>query len=177
MHETVMNFGSSLTDDLVRGKRVLEVGSYNVNGSIRDRIEPLRPACYVGVDISEGPGVDIVCSAVELKSRFGENSFDVIITTEMLEHAEDWKSAINNMKSCLAIGGYILLTTRSAGFPYHNPPDHWRFEHADMVRIFSDFDTINLAKDPQVPGVLYFGRKISDTTTDLQGVDVARVII
>ncbi len=175
MHETVMNFGSSLTGALVRGKRVLEVGSYNVNGSIRDRIGPLGPARYVGVDISEGPGVDMVCSAVELENRFGKNSFDIIVSTEMLEHAADWKLSIVNMKSCLVVGGYMLLTTRSAGFGYHNPPDHWRFEYSDMARIFADFETINLCKDPQVPGVFFFGRKISDTVADLTDFEVAKM--
>ena len=175
-HSSVMEFGKShMTEAVVRGRRVLEVGSYDVNGSLRGHVVDRGPAEYVGIDIAEGPGVDLVCSACEIVARFGEASFDVIVSTEMLEHAGDWRSSINNMKSCLRVGGHLLLTTRSKGFPYHNPPDHWRFEVADMAQIFSDFETIELAGDYQVPGVVYFGKKLSSDRRDLSDIDVAVV--
>lgn len=176
MHETVMNFGRGhLSLEMVRGRRVIEVGSYNVNGTIRDHISPLGPASYIGVDVSAGPGVDQVCSANELEARFGAESFDLVVSTEMLEHAADWRAAITNMKRVLRTGGYLLLTTRSAGFPYHNPPDYWRFEADHMRLIFGDFRIVEVSKDPQVPGVMIFAQKLSGALRDLSGIDVPPV--
>ena len=54
----------------------------------------------------------------------------------MLEHAEDWRAAVTGMVRILAPGGLLLLTTRSAGFPYHpHPGDHWRYSVDDMDAI------------------------------------------
>jgi hypothetical protein len=47
----------------IEGKRVLELGSYIVNGSLRDIILKFGPKEYIGVDIVPGPGVDVVCGA------------------------------------------------------------------------------------------------------------------
>ena len=46
---------------LVKGIRVIELGSRNVNGSVRPLLqEKLKPEFYVGVDAMPGPDVDVV---------------------------------------------------------------------------------------------------------------------
>ena len=54
--------GFFLNEDIAH-KRVVEVGSYVVNGSVRPLITALSPAEYIGVDFCAGPGVDVVCNA------------------------------------------------------------------------------------------------------------------
>jgi hypothetical protein len=72
------------------GKRVLEVGSKFVNGSVRPLIERFcSPRDYVGVDIEPGKYVDVVLPAEKLVNCFGPESFDVVISTELLEHVYD----------------------------------------------------------------------------------------
>ena len=138
----------------VRGRRVLEVGSFDVNGSPRALIEILKPSEYRGVDIEMGPGVDEICRAEDLVERFGPESFDLLISTEMIEHVADWKIVVSNFKRILKPGGKIIITTRSLGFPLHDyPSDHWRFEMSDMAMIFSDFESIVIESDPTSPGV------------------------
>jgi predicted SAM-dependent methyltransferase len=112
------------------GKIVLEVGSKFVNGSVRPLIERFcNPKEYIGVDLEPGKYVDLVLPAEGLTNCFGPESFDVVISTEVLEHVYDWRVVINNMKVVLKRGGYIYLTTRSYGFPYHAYPyDFWRYE-------------------------------------------------
>jgi len=93
-----------------QGKRVLEVGSKYVNGSVRPLIEKFcKPKEYIGVDIEEGKFVDIVLPAEKLVEKFGENSFDALISTEMLEHVRDWRSVVNNMKLVVRPMGYIYI--------------------------------------------------------------------
>ncbi len=72
------------------GKKVLEVGSKYVNGSVRPLIERFcHPKEYIGVDIDWGKYVDLVLPAEKLVKHFGYEHFDVVISTEMLEHVKD----------------------------------------------------------------------------------------
>lgn len=145
--------------DEVRGRSVLEMGALNVNGSVRPLVEALRPAKYVGIDVVPGPGVDVICDAGQAVERFGRASFDIVISTEMLEHVADWRPAVRAMKDVLRPGGLLLLTTRSLGFPVHHfPLDLWRFELDDVRRIFADMDVEVLEPDPADPGVLLRAR-------------------
>jgi len=98
-----------------KGKQVLEVGSKYVNGSVRPLIERFcSPAEYIGVDIEPGKYVDMVLPAKKLVQYFGEESFDVVISTELLEHVKDWRTVINNMKAVLRRTGYISQRAQGA---------------------------------------------------------------
>ena len=154
-HASCINFGiQNLTEKEIQGKRVIEVGSYNVNGSLRNIIEEMSPAEYIGVDITEGPGVDIICNADDLVKKFGENSFDIVISTEMMEHIRNWREVISNLKKLCKPNGIILITTRSYGFEYHGwPYDFWRYEVEDMKEIFSDCNIQSLEPDNLHSGV------------------------
>jgi len=58
--------GGAITVWPVRGK-VLEVGSYDVNGSVRPLFKNRqRFPSYTGIDMREGPGVDMVGVASDL---------------------------------------------------------------------------------------------------------------
>jgi len=151
---------ANLQSDEVIGRAVLEVGSLDVNGSVRSIVTVHQPARYVGVDLQEGPGVDAVCDATELVSRFGENSFDLVISTEMLEHVRDWRMVVSQIKRVVKPGGVLLVTTRSRGFPYHGfPYDFWRYEPGDVEALFSDFQSERIETDQILPGVLFKARK------------------
>ncbi len=49
--ECIMFGAQNLCKEEVAGKRVLEIGSYNVNGSLRQIVKSWGPAEYIGVDI------------------------------------------------------------------------------------------------------------------------------
>lgn len=156
----------------VAGKDVLEVGSLDVNGSVRPFVMARGPASYVGVDVVDGPGVDRVLDAVDLAATFGPDSFDVVISTEMLEHAEDWQAAIANMVAVLRPGGVLVWTTRSPGFAYHHPPDRWRYTQQAMAEILQRLllEPLVVMDDPEYPGVFckarmpkpWYGRELVD---------------
>jgi len=160
-HASCIDFvASQLSADEIEGADVLEVGSRDVNGSVRPAVEQARPASYVGVDIEEGPGVDELCDATELVSRFGAEQFDVVLSTELLEHVRDWRQAVTQMKEVLRPGGTLVITTRSRGFGVHAyPHDYWRYEPEDMQRIFGDLQIESLKRDPTRPGVFMKAQK------------------
>ena len=157
MHESVLKFCSDvIRPEDVEGKSVLEVGSANVNGSVRPQIEAMGPARYLGLDLAPGPGVDVAYpGGIETYSpEFDQKTFDLVVCLEMLEHAERWVSAFRAMAQLVAPGGALVLTCRGLGFPYHNPPDHWRFEPSDLWRaaVLSGLWPTVCQADPQVPG-------------------------
>jgi len=160
-HNSCIEFGKAqLKEEYVRGKSIIEVGSFDFNGSLRSIAEAFNPSLYVGVDIQSGPGVDQICKAEDLISKMGVNKFDVLICTELLEHVKNWKKVIHNCKHIVKPGGIVLITTRSKGYRYHGGPfDFWRYQMSDMEFIFRDFDIEVLEKDNQLPGVFLVARK------------------
>jgi SAM-dependent methyltransferase len=112
------------------------------------------------VDIEPGKYVDAVLPAEKLINCFGSESFDVVISTGLLEHVHNWRIVVNNMKTVLKRGGYIYVATRSRGFSYYAYPyDFWRYEPNDMLAIFRDFEIIRIETDWEAPGVFLKARK------------------
>jgi SAM-dependent methyltransferase len=156
MHESVMAWVGEMVAQLDLSKlSTLEVGSYNVNGSVRE----LFGGPYLGIDRAEGPGVDWVWD-IE-KGPFRNDIYDVVVSTEMLEHCVRPHLALKHMQRSLMQGGYLILTARGYGFPYHNPPDYLRY-HPEAIRILMEdagFEIVELCEDPQAPGVFAVGKK------------------
>lgn len=136
-------------------KKILDIGSRNVNGTLKHYI--VKGGCeYIGIDIENGNDVDIICDAENIIERFGKESFDIVISTETLEHIKNWKKVISNIKNVCKPNGIILITVPSKGFVKHGfPDDYWRYEIDDMKYIFSDCEIIALekAKETDEPGV------------------------
>lgn len=166
MHQSVKDFvGRSVLVKDVLGKRVLEVGSRDVNGSVRRLIQSHGPESYVGIDMLPGQGVDVVMKAEELPFRYLPGVFELLICVETLEHVEFWRAALMGCKLALAPGGVMIMTTRSPGFPLHAyPSDFWRFTVEDFRAIFADLEILALEPDPQEdhPGVFLKARKPKD---------------
>ncbi|MHC4791742.1 MAG: class I SAM-dependent methyltransferase [Planctomycetota bacterium] len=141
----------NLTAAEIKGKRIIEVGSYDVNGSFRYFVELFEPAEYIGVDIAEGPGVDIVCPAENLVNKFGNGSFDVVISTCSLEHIKEWKRAISNIKNICISNGLILIIVPSEAPLHEFPDDYWRYKKEDIKNIFSDCDILVLEELVKAP--------------------------
>lgn len=157
MNPETMAFGRRVLPDTAN-LTVLEVGSRNVNGSYRGLIEPC--AEYLGVDMIGGNGVDVVCDAADLDQATGGRQFDLVVCTEMLEHAERWADVIHNLKAAVKPGGLLVITTRSPGFPKHDyPGDWWRFTQDHMRAMFADFDILDLEDDHSEPGVFLYAQK------------------
>lgn len=95
-------------------KKVLNVGSFNVNGS--ERIFFNR-CDIVGLDIAPGEGVDVVCPAQDYDMPDGY--FDTVISCECWEHNPFYKESIINAIRMLKSGGLFLFTCATTGRPVH----------------------------------------------------------
>jgi len=62
--------------EFFKEKKVLEIGSLNINGSIRDFFENCD---YIGLDLEPGKDVDIICEGQNYDAN--DESFDVVSST------------------------------------------------------------------------------------------------
>lgn len=155
MHDSVMAWVSERVRDWgLADWATLEVGSLDVNGSVRR----LFSGPYTGLDMRDGPGVDLVGPAQSLP--FPDASFDCVVSTEMLEHDIEFWASLAEMGRVLRSGGHLLLTTRGNGFGEHNEPsDYWRFMPAAMPFLLglASSDPLDMRTDPEVPGIFMHG--------------------
>lgn len=94
------------------GKRVLDVGSRDVNGSFR---ELFTDCDYTGIDITEGKDVDVVCVGHE----YDADPFDVVCSGECFEHDEYWDKTLQNMVRLLKPAGLMFFTCATTGRAPH----------------------------------------------------------
>jgi SAM-dependent methyltransferase len=158
MHPSVMAWiGDQVRSSRLSNLAVLEVGSYDENGSVRR----LFRGPYLGIDSRPGPGVDTVMDGNLLQLE--DESVDVVVSTEMLEHDRFWWRSVEEMGRVLRPGGHLLLTTRSPGFPRHDyPADYWRFmpdSAAVIAALALCHEVLAVEPDPETPGLFLHARK------------------
>jgi SAM-dependent methyltransferase len=83
---------------------VLEVGSRDINGGVRDL---LPKTGYVGIDLVAGRGVDHV---VDVRDFEHETKFQTVVCCEVLEHHPNPDQLIVAMSEHLLKGGTLLIT-------------------------------------------------------------------
>ena len=156
MTYSIMEQIKKIKREEIEGKDVIELGSgYSDSGNARPVLEALNPDTYIGIDIRKDDFVDLVCDIRDVAYILGKESFDVVISTEVLEHIKDWRTAVNNMIKLLKPNGMLFVTARSKGFHYHGVPyDYWRFSYEDFATIFSDMKIELLVNDSTAPGII-----------------------
>ncbi len=93
---------------------VLEVGSLDINGSVRQRFS----ACdYTGIDVAAGKGVDIVCQGQDYEAP--DNTYDHVISCECMEHNPFWVGTFRNMVRVCKPGGLVSMSLATTGRREH----------------------------------------------------------
>jgi SAM-dependent methyltransferase len=111
---------------------VLEFGSRDINGSPRQVIGSCKR--YVGVDIVNGWGVDVIANAATVEVPGGK--FDVVICAEVFEHADDDTCAgiVANAYRHLRPGGTFIATMAGIGRPEHSAVDGGPLQPGEFYR-------------------------------------------
>lgn len=94
--------------------KVLEVGSLNINGTIRNLFDVEE---YIGIDLEEGSCVDIVSSGQDFD--YPNDYFDFSVSSECFEHNPYWKETFLNMCRMTKSGGLVSFSCASLGRPEH----------------------------------------------------------
>jgi len=148
--------------NLSDGGRVLDVGSFDVNGSPSHLFGDYR-----GVDIREGSGVDIVLDAeTELVRMFGKESFDTVLCLSTLEHVKRFWFMLGEIHAVIKKGGLLFLSVPGISFPEHDhPSDYWRFTKSAVTdAIMEGYKILDIEEVPTKPEKNYIinclGKKI-----------------
>ena len=104
-------------DSHFKGARVLEIGSLNINGTVRGFF---KDCDYTGVDIHSGKDVDIVSKTKDLE--FGTLKFDTIISAECFEHDSEYEESVKKIIELLKTEGLFVFTCATTGRPEHGTP-------------------------------------------------------
>jgi SAM-dependent methyltransferase len=95
---------------------------------------------YIGSDIREGPGVDLVLDLHNL--NLASDSVGTALLIDTLEHVEYPHRAMDEIYRVLMPSGIVILTS-VMNFPIHNHPyDYWRFTPEAIKSLLSSFETI-----------------------------------
>jgi SAM-dependent methyltransferase len=146
----------------IQNKKILDVGSYDVNGTMKPIFEQGQ---YIGLDMEKGPNVDIVGKSHEIP--FINNFFDIVISSSCFEHDDMFWISFKEMCRVLKPGGYMYIQAPQNG-PYHGwPGDNWRF-YADSWRALEkwgkslgyEVELVESYIDEKTPAPEYEGSRI-----------------
>jgi SAM-dependent methyltransferase len=114
------------------GKRVLDVGCGD---------KPYYPffagraSEYVGVD-SNHPDADLHAPVESLPVE--DESFDVVLCTQVLEHADDPAKVVRELRRVVKPGGRVLASTHGVQVYHPDPVDLRRWTHEGLRRLFEE---------------------------------------
>jgi SAM-dependent methyltransferase len=107
-------FVKKILCDFFINKRVLDVGSGDINGNNRFLFENCE---YDGNDVIQAKNVTIVSKTKDL--YFTDNTFDTIVSTECFEHDPEYKESFIKIYKMLKPDGLFCFTCASTGRAEH----------------------------------------------------------
>lgn len=150
---------------------VLDIGALDINGNNQVLFD--ADTLYLGLDIAEGRNVDIICPGHEL--GLPDATFDLVVSTECLEHDRHWVATLNNAIRLLRPGGMLLMTCATTGRPEHGtrrttPADAPLLAEVDdeWADYYRNLDEQDVRAEIDVPGRFQFAEfSIGVETCDL----------
>ncbi|MBN2291232.1 MAG: hypothetical protein JXM70_02340 [Pirellulales bacterium] len=99
---------------------------------------------YVGVDLFDGTGVDVVADLAgdfnEIDSKLDGRRFGTIFCLSVLEHCENPFATAENLVHLLRPGGKICISVPFAFKLHAYPDDFWRFTPSGIRKLFEPLE-------------------------------------
>lgn len=150
-----------LPDTALKGKSVLDVGTGL--GFFAERLQR-RGAIVTAVDIgenllkrvSERVGCECVrADALSLSDHFGDRRFDVVVSSECIEHTPDPRAALRQMTKVVKPGGLISVSTPNLlWLPVVKAATTLKLRPFDGLEKFSTFNSIRKTLEESGANVL-----------------------
>ena len=91
---------------------------------------------YVGCDIRQGPGVDVIMDLH--RTELPSESVGTILMLETLEHVQFPMKAMEQANRILKPNGTILISSQM-NYPIHDTHDYWRFTPEGFLTLLEDY--------------------------------------
>lgn len=103
-------------------------------------VKPYHP--FFAPYVTEHVGVDIGNPAADLEGTIEsipveDDAFDVVLTTQVLEHCLDPALAVRELHRATRPGGRVLASTHGVYVYHPAPTDLWRWTHTGLERLFT----------------------------------------
>jgi hypothetical protein len=176
-----INCVSSQYREYFNKSKVAEIGSLDINGSIRQCFDAEE---YIGFDVDEGVGVDIVQQGQLISSSTAYH--DTTISAECFEHNPFWVETFSNMLRITKPGGLVIFSCATTGRHEHGttrttPNDSplttklgWTYyknldanDFLNTFNMYGWFDAFHFLICPQTFDLYFYGfRTIENSTFD-----------
>lgn len=117
---------------------IYEFGAFQVPG--QETLANLRPLFpgqeYIGADIEEGPGVDVILDLHDIDLPDGVAA--TVLSLDTLEHVEYPHTALEEIHRILDPKGIVLISSVMK-FHIHYQPDYWRFTPEGFKSLLKPF--------------------------------------
>jgi len=108
---------------------------------------------------------------------FPENSFDLILSNEVIEHVRDDRQAVQEMVRVLKVGGRIALFCPNRWYPFETHGIYWRGEYRFGNKLFVNYLPAGI-RNRLAPHVrAYNSRALAELFTDLPVQYISRRVI
>lgn len=153
IRDIIKEFVAICAETLPIEEPVYEFGSFQVPDQIG--YADLRPFFkgkkYVGADMREGPGVDVVLDLHKI--NLPTESVGTVLTLDTLEHVEYPRKAVDEIRRILKPNGIAIISSVMK-FPIHDYPyDYWRYTpeaFRSLLREFAD-SMVDFCGDEEFP--------------------------
>ena len=128
--------------------RVLDVGSFKFDGHrcYRPLFTDIK-ADYVGLDMADGPNVDLVVENPYKWDELQNDSFDVVISGQAFEHIEFPWLTMQEISRVLKPNGLCCVIAPNGGYRHRTPTDCLRFFEDGMLALakYAGFEPLHVS--------------------------------
>ncbi|MFM8861853.1 MAG: methyltransferase domain-containing protein [Acidimicrobiia bacterium] len=157
MHDSSFAKMSAFVDQYLSDRRdshleILDFGSQEIGGQPDSSYRNLFDTpdwVYRGLDMVQGPNVDIVVTDPFSWPSIADDSIDVVVSGQVLEHVDYFWISVFEIGRVLRPGGIATLIAPSAGPEHRFPRDCWRFytDGFESIAGYLGFDVLDVYTD------------------------------
>jgi SAM-dependent methyltransferase len=115
-----------------------------------------RGSRFETVDVRPELKPDFVADVQELSRFVPTDSYDLVICTEVLEHVENPRQAVEEIRRILKPNGTLLATTPFI-VPYHpDPTDYWRMTSEAWRSVLRDWSSVEVSPHGNRPLAVWY---------------------
>jgi SAM-dependent methyltransferase len=144
--------------DKTKTLTIADVGSYDVNGNLRELLPKGHCWSYTGFDIVPGPNVNVVIDRPDPWTY--TKQYDVVVSSQVVEHVKKPWLFVKTLANLCNPGGLIYISTPNTIVYHPYPVDCWRvwpdgmralFDEAGLIEVecyAEGIDTTGVARKP-----------------------------